>query len=95
MFVLKIWAQEKFGLTPPLLQSEIDKQEAAFYFLCKPDIPFEDDPLRENALDRDRLFDIYCQTFIDQNLPFQVLSGSLENRIQIASKTIQFFLAKA
>ena len=33
--------------------------KSRFYLLCKPDIPWESDPLRENPNDRIKLFDIY------------------------------------
>ena len=50
------------------------------YVLCKPDIPWEEDPLRENEDDRDKLFVRYEQLLQNLGLKYWVLQGSLEER---------------
>jgi nicotinamide riboside kinase len=45
----------------------LKKQKFNHYFLCKPDIPWEEDPLRENSENRDELFEIYLQELKKQN----------------------------
>jgi len=66
-----IWSQEKFG--KPVNHSNQFVEEK-HYLLCKPDIPWEEDPLRENPKDRDRLFDVYESYLIKNGLEYEVLS---------------------
>ena len=42
-------------------QIEKQKQESRIYLLCKPDIAWKPDPLRENRNNRMELFDIYLK----------------------------------
>ena len=44
--VIKIWSIEKFKKCHPWILSQPD--DYIHYFLCKPDIPWVSDPLREN-----------------------------------------------
>jgi len=89
MLVLKIWFQEKFQKNSEVIQSLLMKQEIDFYFLCKPDIPWVEDPLRENPLDRDRLFVEYIQLLNAMGLPYTVLSGSIEQRKKQIKESLQ------
>ena len=89
MLVLKIWFQEKFRKNSEVIQSLLIRQEIDFYFLCKPDIPWEEDPLRENPLDRDRLFLEYQQLLNAMELPYRVISGSIENRKKQIKESLQ------
>ena len=63
---IHIWALEKYGkrMTPPT------DLKSRHYILCKPDIPWEPDPLRENQEDRDRLFALYEQTLQQMGLSY-------------------------
>jgi nicotinamide riboside kinase len=88
MLVFKIWSEVKFGASTAIIENLYKTQNFDFYFLCKPDIPWEDDPLRENPFDRDALFELYFSELTRTKLPFTVLSGSLENRINQATKEI-------
>jgi nicotinamide riboside kinase len=88
MLVYKIWSQVKFGQTTEVIDKLYLKQEIDHYFLCKPDIPWEYDPLRENPENRDELFEMYLKELEDKNRPFSILAGNLENRILAAKETI-------
>jgi len=55
-------------------------EEFDHYFLCKPDIPWEEDPLRENPKDRERLFFIYENQLKELNLPYSILFGNIDQR---------------
>jgi nicotinamide riboside kinase len=88
MLVYKIWSQVKFGQTTEVIDKLYVQQEIDHYFLCKPDIPWEYDPLRENPENRDELFGRYLKEMEDNNLSFSVLSGSIEKRIKEASQLI-------
>ena len=88
MLVYKIWSAFKFGQTTEVIDRLYLQQEIDHYFLCKPDIPWEYDPLRENPENRDELFDRYLKEMEDKNRSFSVLSGSIEKRTKEASRLI-------
>jgi NadR type nicotinamide-nucleotide adenylyltransferase len=88
MLVFKIWSEVKFGGITTVIQQLYENQHFDLYFLCKPDIPWEEDPLRENQSNRDELFELYLTELIKTNRPFITLYGSLENRITEAKNII-------
>ena len=61
LITIKIWSEYKYGSCDNWILDQIEKQktEKRIYLLCKPDIPWEADPLRENPNDREELFEIY------------------------------------
>ena len=86
--VIKIWSQEKFKKCDPWILNY--KENYTHYFLCKPDFPWKPDPLRENPLDRDRLFNLYLKDL--QGKPFTIVSGGKKSRLSIAKKIINGYL---
>jgi nicotinamide riboside kinase len=81
LFVFDIWSTEKYGAPSNLITSLTEQQNFHCYFLCKPDIPWEPDPLREHPKDRQRLFEQYHILLQKKSLPFCILEGSIEQRI--------------
>jgi len=87
MLVLKIWSEEKYQRVSKNILQLLKQQEFDFYFLCKPDFNWVSDPLRENALDRKRLFDLYEESLKKHKYPYCLLSGPEVERKEII-KTI-------
>ena len=54
---IEVWSEVKFKTLDPEIKKISDDENFDIYFLCKPDIPWEEDPLRENPNKRDFLFD--------------------------------------
>ncbi len=94
MLVFKIWSEVKFGASTAIIENLYKTQNFDFYFLCKPDIPWEDDPLRENPNDREALFEMYFTELTKTQRPFKVLSGGLEYRINEAKNEMFKILCK-
>lgn len=86
--VLKIWSLEKYGILSSLIQRQYVNQQFDHYFVCKPDIPWEPDPLREHPEDRDRLFCLYVEELKKMNRPFTVLNGVPEERLKRSREVI-------
>ena len=82
--VIKIWAQVKYGYVHPEIEAMSEKNQASYYFLCGIDIPWEYDPLRENAHNRHLLYNLYRQALIGRKQKFTELWGSIEQRILLA-----------
>ena len=84
-----IWAEEKFGTVHTTMRSDAANPLADFYLLCKPDLPWEADPLRENPNDRDRLFAKHEAFLRAKYLPYAVVSGSGKARLDSALKGLE------
>lgn len=80
MLVMKIWCEEKYTKCSKEILSLYENQQIDHYFLCKPDIPWEEDPLRENPSDRGRLFERYKESLLEKGVSFNILSGGIEVR---------------
>ncbi len=61
LITIKIWSEYKYNQCDPWILEQIEQQKSKnrIYLLCKPDIPWEADPLRENPSNRAELFKIY------------------------------------
>ena len=70
IITIDIWALEVFERPIDLPNFHT---ESKHYLLCRPDIPWVADPLRENPDDRDRLFEVYKQYLEKMGLSFDVL----------------------
>ena len=92
MITIRIWSQEKFGHVHPEIENLVQRTEYDYWVLCRPDIPWEPDPLRENPHDRDRLFEVFEQNLRDLGRPFIVIEGSHEERMRKATAFIDVFI---
>jgi len=95
MYVMKVWSEYVFGTCPTFILDEINKQDFDLYLLCKPDIPWVKDELREypDEKPRQELFQIYKDILINQQTPWVEISGSFETRNQKAVTAIDALLA--
>ncbi len=88
MLVLKIWSEFKYGRCSTFILEAFGNQQFEHYFLCRPDIEWEEDPLRENPENREELFERYLTELKKQGLPFTIVEGNLENRINMCSEIV-------
>lgn len=86
--VLEIWFEERFGKAPESWQKDAQGSYSDLYLLCSPDIPWEEDPLRENPHDRQRLFELYKTKLTTYGLNYAILQGNQESRLTEAIKII-------
>ena len=87
-----LWWQEKFGPAPTTLQrcyADYSSQRDRIYLLCRPDIPWEFDPLRENPRDRDRLYQLYRDDLTARKLTYGVIEGQAGRRLDCALDFLQ------
>ena len=88
LITIKIWSKYKYGNCDKWILEQIQKQkcENRFYLLCKPDIKWEKDPLREHPKNRMTLFKMYKQELENLNHNYHVILG--KNRIENAISKI-------
>ena len=95
MLVVKIWAEVKYGSSSPFIEQAFAAQQFDHYFLCRPDIPWEEDPLREHPFQRQELFDTYQAYLQKYQLPFTIIQGQdLDERIKVCKNVIATYLDK-
>lgn len=93
--VNKIWCDEKYGKCHSWILEMIDKHPHDLYLLCDSDLPWEDDPLRENPHDRDRLLKRYKQELESRKLPYALIRGQGTARSELAIESIKHHLTMA
>lgn len=89
--VNKIWCEEKFGTCHKWILDTIERDPYDLYLLCNIDLPWEEDPLRENPHDRDRIFSIYLRELESRGLNFAIISGTGAERVQNAIRFVDNF----
>lgn len=94
LVTLHIWALDKFDQTIDFVEENLATQKGDFYLLCKPDLPWESDPLREDSTRRDLLFDWNRRVLDDLNATYQIISGKGDYRNDLAIKALNDFLPK-
>ena len=87
-----IWSQEKYGRVDPEIEQMMATTPYKWRFLCRPDIPWEPDPLRENPHDRDRLFEIWERELKARDLPYTIIEGEREQRLRTATNMVDVLL---
>ncbi|MGB1004053.1 MAG: AAA family ATPase [Salibacteraceae bacterium] len=82
--VICIWSQEKFGKVASKIQNLLNLEKYDLILLCKPNIPWEADELREHPYQRDYLFDIYVKFLEYYKVSYFVIDEDLNKRTQQA-----------
>jgi nicotinamide riboside kinase len=88
LLVIQIWSLWKYKSCEPEISEAVKNQQFDHYFLCKPDIPWEPDELRESEHERDILFNIYEQNMKQLGWNYTILFGDIENRKSIIRTTM-------
>lgn len=88
LHVIRIWSEFKYGNCDPWILQQLELQHFDLYILTYYDIPYEEDPLRENPDSRPELFDLYHDLLTERKLPFVVVKGDHESRMKQASRRI-------
>jgi len=92
LITLKIWSNYKYGNCNNWILEQIEKQkvENRFYLLCKPDLKWDYDPLRENPTNRNELLEIYKQELENLGHKFLIIKGEDRNEQAIESLSTNF-----
>ena len=91
LIVTKIWSEVKYGKCDPWILEKITERSYDLFLLCDIDLPWEEDPQRENPHDREYLFNLYEAELISRAFPFFVISGFGKDRLDNAIRIIETF----
>jgi NadR type nicotinamide-nucleotide adenylyltransferase len=96
LYVMKVWSEFVFNQCSIDILNGIVHQKYDLYLLCKPDIPWVSDELREypDLMTREKLFHHYKDIMIEQSVPWIEIDGHFENRFQMAIKAVDQLLQK-
>lgn len=90
--VMHIWAQEKFGRTSDWVIREMKTRSYDLYLVPDIDLEWSYDPQRENPDDRDRLMQLYQQSFDERGIDYHLIKGKGGERVRNAIDIVERFL---
>ena len=73
--VIFVWWREKYGHVPAWIDAAWAAQEPRLYLLCRPDLAWQPDPLRESRHDLDRLYENYRTLLTTRRLRIAEIGG--------------------
>lgn len=91
---VKVWCEHVFQICPTVVEQEYQSRAYDFYLLCKPDIPWEDDPLRNFPEQRDFFFNWYRKLLDQKQANYALVSGMDQARFENAENLVKQFLNK-
>jgi nicotinamide riboside kinase len=90
LIITKVWFLEVFNKYPDYLDNEISKHVIDLYIICKPDIPWIPDPLRENGGEkREYLMQRYIEEIKNTGRSFVFIGGTGDERFQNALNAVK------
>ena len=87
--VLKVWSEDKFNTCSNKINSLVSQNRFDLHILCSPDIPWQDDPLRENPNNRHELFEKYLEVLERYNKDYIIISGNHNDRLKKSITAIE------
>lgn len=90
MYVMKVWCEFVFDNCHDFILDQIVKRKYDLYLLCKTDLPWVRDELREypDLESREKLYHMYRELLINQDVPWTEISGTYEERFSAAVRAI-------
>jgi len=94
LYVIKVWCEFVFGNCHQWILDQIIERKYDLYLLCNVDLPWVKDELREypDLENRARLYNIYEDIMINQTVPWVVISGEHDERLQKAITAVDALL---
>ncbi|MBX9782723.1 MAG: AAA family ATPase [Chitinophagaceae bacterium] len=94
MYVMKVWCEFVFGQCHQWILDRITERRYDLYLLCKPDLPWMPDPLREypDEQRRQKLYHYYKDLLANQTTPWVEISGMNEERLKKAVEAVDQLL---
>ena len=89
--VIQVWSQHRYGKVDPWVKEELARRTYDLILLCAPDLPWEEDPLREHPeLEmRQQFFGLYQQLTEASGFPWALVAGKSEERMRSALLAIE------
>ena len=94
LYVIRLWSEFVFDRCDPWILDQIATRRYDAYLLCRTDLPWEKDELREypDPVIRERLFRMYRETLIQQSTPWTEIGGLGDERQAAGIAAVQHLL---
>ncbi|HEV9036600.1 MAG TPA: ATP-binding protein [Puia sp.] len=94
LYVIRVWSEFVFDRCDPWILNQIAIRRYDAYLLCRTDLPWEKDDLREypDPAIRERLFRIYREILIRQSTPWMEIGGHGDARIAAGIEAVHLLL---
>ncbi|MBS1731683.1 MAG: ATP-binding protein [Bacteroidetes bacterium] len=94
LLVIKVWSEFVFNKCDNSILTQIANRKYDLYILCKPDLPWVKDELREypDVETRNKLYNHYKDILVNQQVPWVEVSGNYEERSILAFEAINRIL---
>lgn len=89
--VIKVWQEFKYGNSNEEIDSLLSQQQPRKYLLTYPDLPWEEDPLRENPNELEDLFQQFESTLKSIGADYRIVQGINEARPANAIEAVSSF----
>lgn len=91
MLVLKIWSKYRFGRISNFVKQSALLHNYDHYLLCKPDLPWSPDLLRESPSreEREVLFNLYKNELESGNCSYSIVDGQGDERLDSAINVLK------
>lgn len=89
LIITKVWMEYCYGRVAQFVEERLERRFFDLYLLCAPDLPWEDDPVREHGDDRDYFFGRYLREVQRLGTPYAVVAGQGEERVRSALQAIE------
>lgn len=89
LITIKIWLEFKEWKVPNWIIEQIKNSDYKLYLLTDIDLPWQDDPLRENPNDRNELFHLFEKELIQFEKNYKIVKGVGDLRTKNAIEIIQ------
>jgi len=91
MLVLKIWSKYRFGRVSRFVKQSVLLRKYDHHLLCKPDLPWSPDPLRESPSHEERevLFNLYWNELESGNCSYSIIEGQGDERLDSAISALK------
>lgn len=86
---IKIWSEIKYKQCHPWVITTLNDLSFDFIFLMRPNMPWENDPLRESKNERDLLFEIYKKELKQRNWKYHIIDEYPNKRTHQAHEILK------
>lgn len=94
LIITKVWFEVVYNTAPDWVTEKLLGSEIDLFLLCEPDLPWEQDGVRENGGEmRNQLFHEYEKNLIKYNLAYERVSGIGKARVDCAIRHVESLMA--
>jgi NadR type nicotinamide-nucleotide adenylyltransferase len=89
LITIKIWLEHKYNNCPQWIEDEILNRKYTLHLLTYPDIPYEEDPLRESPELGEYFFKKYKSLLNRYQFPYAIIDGDYDSRMKKALHAVE------